>query len=355
MATPSDYLDSADLKNVAAGGIVREDVLDTIFDCSDIPTPFMDMIGGGSFDNPYSEWTEDELAQPDLGNKVISGKDTTSADNDANVTNAVRAGNHAQISDKNIQVTERGNAANSIGLAGQMGYQTARRLIELRRDIEAIMLSDQASVQDNNNNVAGQSAGAGAYIKTNVSLGASGAVGGFDTATKLIDAPTPGEARVGSWTYVTDMIEAVYLLGAMPTKLMSVPAVTKRMSRYLFTTPYAATPTANVTGTAPASQTSQGYIDVVRTDFGFTMDIVPNRLQQVSDSGDDPVEDVATLYGFDLRYWDFCTLYGWKVDALGKVGLSHRKLAHVDWMLKCKLERAQFAVRDLTPTGTWTA
>src|ERR1044072_3348482 len=128
MAAPADYLDVSALKNVAAGGLVREDVLDEIFDCSDIPTVFLDMIGTDGFTNSYSEWTEDKLAVPDLTNKKISGSDIASTDNKASLANAKRVGNHAQISTKPVMVTTRGQATNSIGRSDEMGYQTARRL-----------------------------------------------------------------------------------------------------------------------------------------------------------------------------------------------------------------------------------
>lgn len=356
MATPDTYLDVQDLKNVAAGGLVREDVLDAIFDISDIPTVWLDMIGSEGFENSYSEWSEDKLSAPDLTNKVISGSDTNSANNKATVANAKRVGNHAQISEKLVEVTERGQAIGGIGRSDEMGYQTAQRLQECRRDVEAISLTGQASVQDNGNNVAGQSAGAAAWITTNKDLGTGGAVPGFQTGTKLVTVQTPGEARALNWEQVATQIENVYTLGGNPSVLMSVPGVTKRLGRYLFTTPYAAAPTANVSGTGMGvAQVSQGYIDTFKTDFGTLMQIIPNRLQQVYDSGDDPVQDVANVFGIDPRYWKLGLLYGWKVDPLAKIGLSHRKLIHVDWMLKAYLERANFLIADIDPTAAVTA
>lgn len=352
MAAPADYLDTDDLKDVAAGGLVREDVLDAIFDISDIPTVFLDMIGTEGFDNSYSEWTEDKLSAPDITNKKISGSDITSADNKATVANAKRVGNHAQISTKPVMVTERGQAVNNIGRSDEMGYQTAERMQELRRDVEAISLTGQASVQDNGDNVAGQSAGAAAWITTNKNLGAGGAVPGFQTGTKLVTAQTAGEERGLTWTMISDLIEAVYVLGGNPSVIMSVPGVTKRLARYLFTTPYAAAPTANVNGSGMGvAQVSQGYIDTFKTDFGTLMQIVPNRLQQTYASiGADPDPQVANVFGIDPRFWKLGLLYGWKVDPLAKVGLSHRKMLHVDWMLKAYLERANFLIADIDPT-----
>lgn len=357
MAAPADYLDIQDLKNVAAGGLVREDVLDQIFDISDIPTPFLDMIGdGGTHDNSYAEWTEDKLSAPNLNNKVVSGSNSASGNNAASVANAKRVGNHAQISTKDVIVTERGQASDPIGRADEMGYQTARRLQELRRDVEAISLTGQASVQDNGDSTAGQSAGAAAWIVTNDSGGTDFAAPGFQTGTKLVTAVTPGDGRAGTFEMIADQIENVYNLGGNTTVLMSVPAITKRIGRYLITTEYVAKPTANVDGTGGGvSQTAQGYVDSFKTDFGFMMQIVPNRLQQTYNSGDTVPVPVGNVFGLDPRYWELSTMYGWKVDVLGKVGLSHWKLLHVDWMLKAKLERANFVVRDILPTSAWTS
>lgn len=352
MAAPGDYLDFADLRAVAAGGIVREDVLDQIFDISDVPTVFIDMIGEEGFKNPYSEWTEDRLAAPNTANKKISGSDITSADNNANVTNAKRVGNHAQISTKSVQVTERGQNVDSIGRSDEMGYQTAQRFQELRRDVEAISLFNQASVQDDGSAVAGQTGTFPAWLTTNVQQGAGGAVGGFQTGTKLVTARTVGEGRGITWTMVRNGVGAVWTLGGNPTVLMSIGDVTKALGSYLFTTPIAAAPTANVTGTGQGvAQVSQGYIDTFKTDFGTLMQMIPNRLQQTyADAAGGSAQTVADVFGIDPRYWKLGLLYGWKVEPLGKTGLNHKKLLHVDWMLKCYLERANFLIADINPT-----
>jgi hypothetical protein len=357
-AAPADYLDTSDLKSVSAGGLVREDVLDQIFDISDVPTVFLDMIDTDSFDNSYSEWTEDALPTPSLTNRRVSGSDVASTDNDANTANAKRVGNHAQISTKEVMVTERGQNTNQIGRSDEMGYQTARRMQDLRRDLEAICTSQgQASVQDDNNATPGQSATLGSWITTNKDLGAGGAVPGFQTGTKLVTAQTAGGERQLTWTILSTQIQNVYTLGGNPSVLMSVPGVTKQLGRYLFTTPYAAQPTANVNGTGGGvNQTSQGYIDTFKTDFGTLMQIVPNRLQQTYLSiGTDPDPQVANVYGLDPRFWKLGLLYGWKVEPLAKLGLSHRKMIHVDWMLKALLERANFLVADIDPTLTVVA
>lgn len=351
-AAPADYLDTADLKLINSGGMIREDVLNEIFDISDVGTPFLDMIPTDSFKNSYSEWSEDKLPVPSLTNAVVSGSDRASTDNDTNTAGMLRVGNHAQISTKEVFVTTRGQATETIGQSDAMGYQTAKRLQDLRRDVEAISLSGQASVADDNNATAGKSAGLAAWIKTNLSSGAGGSSPGFQTGTKLVSAQVPGEGRGLTMTLLSAQIENVYNLGGNTTVLMSVPGVTKRLAQYLFTTPYAAKPTQNVEGTGGGvNQTSQGFIDVFKTDFGFTVQIVPNRVQQTyADAAGGTAQTVANVFGLDPRFLRLSTLYGWKVEPLAKLGLSDRKLLSVDWMLKVLLERAQFNIADINPT-----
>src|SRR5688572_27181707 len=115
MAAPADYLDADDLKDVTAGGVIHEDVLDRIWDNSDIPMPLLDMIAESSHKAAYTSWTEDKLASPDLTNKHVSGSDSSSSQNKATVANRKRIGNHNQICKKDVQVTERADAVDEIG------------------------------------------------------------------------------------------------------------------------------------------------------------------------------------------------------------------------------------------------
>lgn len=351
-AAPADYLDAKDLKDVAAGGFVKEDVQQEIFDCSEIPTPLLDLIESSPCENSYTEWTEDELPAPDLTNKVVSGADAPAAATDAG--SLARVGNHTQICAKYVRVTERvGNVAtHSIG--DTMAYRTMRKMQEIRRDQEAILLSNQASVADDNNATPGQSAGLGAWLTTHASVTGTG--GGFVTATKVVTAYTPGAYRALTWEMIADQIEGTYGEGANNTILMSVPALTKRLARFLFTTTYAATPTANVQGSGDGvTQTSQGYIDTFRTDFGFTMKIVPNRLQQTYESTDTGTTPACAVFGLDLDYLGIGYLHSLKVEPLAKLGLSHRRQLTMDWTMKCFLERAHFVIHDINPAATVTA
>ncbi len=343
-------LDAADLAAaLAAPGLIREDVEDTVYNLDEgIPTPLIDMAGGGSFDNLYSEWTEDDLTAVDTDNASVDGADASG--NDTKV--GIRVGNRAQLSDKVVRISHASEAVNSIGSIGRIAYQVAKRLMDLRRDKEAIACGRQASVADDGNTTAGRTAGLFAWIKTNTDYGVGGSAGGFNTGTKLVATPTAGTGRALTWANVRARLLQVYNAGGFPSVLMSVPALIQGVNTFLFSDagdPYRADPTANVQGTSPASQTAQGYISVVLSDFGIALRIVDNRLQQLYNT---TLCDVGIL---DPRYIKITSLFGTRNDELGKTGHSEMRLLSEHWMTKVTREDAHANIADITATAAVTA
>ncbi len=342
----ADYWDSQDFKAVLAGGLVREDVMDRIFDISRIPLPFQEAIAEDGHVNDYAEWTQDALNAPDLTNAVVSGADAGTRTD----SNGKRVGNHSQTSVKYVYFTERGNNVDVVGQPNPLAYGLMQRQRELRQDVEAIALANQASQQDDNNTTPGLSGGFDSWLESNLYFTTGGAAGGFNTATKIVDAHTDGTAAAaGSLAQLSALIESTYLNNGTPTILMSTPAVTKRLAQYLFQTNLVATPTANVSGTAPAPQASQGFINVMITDFGFTMEITPNRLQQEAVAGR------ASLFGIDPQMVAISYLHRYKAEEIAKLGLSHRWQITVDWTVKVYEEKAHFNYRDIDVTADWGA
>lgn len=344
-------LDAADLAAaLAAPGLIREDVMDTVYNLDEgIPTPLTDMVRSGSHSNPYSEWTEMDLTAVDTANAVVDGADASG--NDTKV--GLRVGNRQQISDKTVRISHVSEAINSIGSVGRMAFQTAKRLLDLRRDVESIFCGRQASLVDNGIAQAGLTAGLGAWIATNTSFGATaGAAGGFNTSTKIVDAPTPGDSRALTWAMVRTQLEAVYNAGGYPSVLMTVPSLIKGINTFMFGSggdPYRAAPTANVQGTSPATQAAQGWITVVLSDFGISLSLVDNRLQQVVDSGDGTPVDVADVFILDPAYLGLSYLGGYRNDVLGKTGHSDMRMLSVNWMTKCFREDAHALIADILP------
>jgi len=344
-------LDAADLAAaLAAPGLIREDVMDQVYNLDEgIPTPFTDMVRSGSHSNVYCEWTEDDLDTIDITEATVDGADA--AGNDTKL--GVRVGNRQQINDKVVRISHVSEMVNSIGSVGRMAYQTARRLMDLRRLVEAIACGRQASVVDDGSTTAGRTAGLGAWIATNSSFGSGGSAGGFDSATKLVDAPTEGTIRDLTWENVRTQIEAVYNRGGFPSVLMSTPSVIKAINSFLFSAagaPYRAAPTSNVQGGSPAEQTAQGYISVVLSDFGITLSLVDNRLQQTYNSN-----TAADVFILDPAYLGLSYMGGYRNDELGKTGHSDMRLLSTNWMTKCFREDAHALIADVDISAAVTA
>lgn len=379
-------LDAADLKAVARGGLIREDVMNKIWDISKIPLPFTDMIGSDTSSNSYKEWTTDELAAPNTANARVDGADASGND----TVTGQRVGNHHQISDKVVRVSSRADSTNNIGRAKELAYQVSRRQQELRRDIEAISLLNQASVADNGDTTAGKAGGLPSWIATNHT---NGTAGGFNTGTGLTVARTPGANTGLTESGVRNACEQVYNQGGEASILMSRPAVIKQLSSYLFTSSArVATLMSDIEGSAEKA-TAMGSVNVFVTDFG-TLKLVPNRLQPYhNDSGTVTAGSfvVGTTYTIvsvgttnftligasantvgvtftatgvgsgtgtasvacadvfilDPQYLSLSYLQGFRVDPLGKTGSAENRQMLVDWTLIVKNQKSQALIGDI--------
>lgn len=339
-------LDAADLAAaLAAPGLIREDVVEQVYNLDEgIPTPLIDMVGGGTFDNLYSEWTENDLTAPDIDNAVVDGADATG--NDTKV--GLRVGNRAQLSDKVVRISHASEGVDSIASVGKIAYQTSRRLMDLRRDMEAIACGRQASVADDGSTTAGRTAGLGAWIATNTVFGTLGAAGGFNTSTKVVDAPTEGTVLPLAWSNIRDIVLAIYSAGGAANGTlicMSTPVVIRNLVTFLFSDAgraFIATPTANVGGTAPVVQSAQGWIDVVMADFGITLRLVANRLQQTYNLG-----TAADLFLIDPAYAAVASMEGFRTDELAKTGHADNRLISNTWMTKVFREDAHGMIGDI--------
>lgn len=336
-------LDSFDLKSVAYGGVINEDVMQKIFDISEISLPLTSRIGTDSVKNSYKEWVTDDLGDPDVTNAVNDGTDAVGDD----TTTGARVGNHCQISVKNISVSTRARNSDTIGYADELARQVMRGQERLRRDVEAIMLTTQASVADDGSagSTPGQSAGLGAWLETSTSHGATtGASGGFNPATGLVDAPTAGDARAISETAVRDIAEGVYVEGGNPSVLMSTPTVIRKLSSYMFTSSARIATAMSDVGQDRGAATAVGSVNVFVTDFDVVLDMIPNRLQQLETG------NLATAYVITPSMLSLGYLHGYRTEPLSKTGLSDKRQICVDWTLIVKSEKAHGGIFDIDPT-----
>jgi hypothetical protein len=327
----------ASLGGAAYGGFINEDVMQQIWDISKIPLPFSDIAGSGSASNSYTEWPIDKLAAPDITNAQIDGADTNSNDDTAV---GARVGNQCQISTKTVKVSSRAQAVDAIG-GDALAYQVMMRQQELRRDVDAIAVTQQASAADDGSAVAGKAGGFGAWLTTNAFRGATGADGGF--ANGIVAAPTPGTVRALSETLIRDAAQAVYIEGGNPTKLMSTPLLIRKLSEYMFTASARIATLMSDSGQSREAQVAKGSVNVMVTDFGVTLEFVPNRLQQLVTT------DNVNVYLIDPQYVELAYLRGYRTEPLAKTGLAETRQMAVDWTVKVLNEAAHGVVADINP------
>lgn len=142
---------------------LREDLAEWISNLSPTDTPFTSNVGRGTADAVYHEWQTDSLAAPNTANAQYQGDDIATF-TPASVT--ARLGNRTQISRKEVIISGTVDAVNKAGRRTELAYQMTKRAKELKIDIEAILLSNQAQVTGAVA-VAPKAASVLAWLKTN--------------------------------------------------------------------------------------------------------------------------------------------------------------------------------------------
>ena len=340
----TDNLDSADLKAALEGGLINEDIMSAIWDISKIPLDFTESISSDTAKNSFTEYTQDKLQAVDIDNAHVDGSDTD-ADDDTNL--GTRVGSHCQISTKTIKVSTRARSSDTIGRSDELAYQIMMRQQECRRDVEAISVGQQASIADDGAAVPGRSAGFAAWLTSNTDRGATGADGGFSSG--VTDAPTLGTVRALSEATVRDIAQSVWEAGGNPTRIMSTPSVIRGLSEYMFTsTAKIATLTSDVRE-KESGATATGSVNLFITDFGVTLAMMPNRLQQ------EEATDNANVYIYDPEFVRHSFLHGYRVETLNKTGLADKRHVIVDWTLKVLNEEAHGVIADIDGTAAVVA
>lgn len=317
---------------------VREDFADVVYNISPTDCPLMSNIGRDSMKQTYTEWQTDALATPDTSNAQLEGDDAPANDTFA-ATN--RVGNYAQISRKVVQVS---GTVETVGLAGiksMLGYQMAKRAKELKRDMEAILTSDQVAVIGNNSTPR-KLAALGSWIITNhynaaASTGTGGAApqmsSGSDgypqtAATNKQTAGAIAEADFKAaiqkaWTQGADVPSMFVMVGPVNKQKVSGFAGIATLYR----------------DTAPGKQAQIiGAADVYVSDFG-TVNVVPNRFMP---------EDRA--YFLDPSMLAIAYLRSFQTVALAKTGDNTKRMLLVEYSLKCRNEKGLAVIRSLTTT-----
>ncbi len=248
----------------------REELSDKIHQITPEETPFLSLIGKKSVSSTHPEWQTDTLATPVTTNQQPEGNDWTFEEVDP----TVRVGNYTQISDKKIVISRTQDHTSKAGRKSELAREIAKKGVELRTDMEVSMMSNNASNAGSGgaatNRVAG---GMRAWLATNDDLGGSGASGGFNTGTSVVDAATNGTQRAFTKAIFDSTILSAYNAGGSPSSFICSPYVKTVFSTIL--------DDANVVPLRSAVKgrnqaTIIAAADMYLSDFGL-ISVIPNR------------------------------------------------------------------------------
>jgi hypothetical protein len=311
-------------------GIVgkRETLHNVISNVSPEETPFV--TGAGSGDpagNTYFEWLEDALQAASTSNYHLEGDDVASFDA---ANQPVRRGNYTQISRKTLITSGTSESVPKAGRASEHSYHLVKRGKELRLDIEAMMLANNAAVAGG----AGTARETGAvlsWIRTNVDKAGDGVNPAVTTGAPT-DARTDGTQRPLTEALLKAALQLGFESGAKFSTLM-VGAYNKGVVSAF---DGIAAATNHVSGTKVKIVAAA---DVYMGDFA-TLTVVPSR----------EIRDRDAL----LIDWNFVEM-AWlreikKVD-LAKTGDAEKSMLIGEYGLRVKNQKGLGGVFDLTTSA----
>ena len=302
---------------------IREELANTISNISPEETPFQSNIGSESVSNTFFEWQTDSLAATST-TAVLSGDDVASFDSVAATT---RLGNYTQIRRRTVIVEDRMGAVDTAGRADELAYQVAKRGKELKRDIEAVLLDNNARVAGNST-TAPETAGLPSWIVSNIDE-AGDATNATGDGT---DARTDGTQRAFTEAMVKSVMQQAWSAGGSPSILMTGPYNKTVASGF------AGIAETRVAG-SDSPTTIIGAADIYVSDFG-NLSMVPNRFQRERDA-----------FILDPEYAAVCYLRPITLVELAKTGDAEKRMLIVEMGLKVENEAAHGACYDLTTSA----
>lgn len=314
----------------AAQGL-REELEDKIYNISPEDTPFSSSIGRKSCNQTLTEWQTDTLAAVDAANAQLEGDEAAFTTPSA----TVRVGNYTQISRKTAIIADTVDVVDKAGRASEMDYQVMKRAAELKRDCEAIYLTNQGG-DAGGVGTARKLASMGAWLKSAVSTGTGGGnpayTSGVPGAART-DA-TAGDMRAFTETILKAVIQSVWTNGGKPKVLMCGPVNRTKASVFSGI----ATRNFDLSNVDPKPTAVIASADVYVSDYG-TLRVIPNRFQRERDAW---VLDWDLLAGRVLRPMES--------KKLAKTGDAEKRLIVKEYSLQVKQEAGLGLAADLTTT-----
>ncbi len=302
----------------------REDLENVIYKIAANKTPFTSNIGKDKATATNHEWQTFSLRTPVGTNKQVQGDDTAATA----AKTTTRIGNRTQIFKESGSVSGTQEAVDTAARASEMAWQKVQKGEELATDIEVSMLGNYASITGDSTTAA-QTAGALAWMSSNVSRGAGGSSGGFSSGN--VAAATNGTQRTLTEALFKSVLSSAFSNGA--------PAISQAYMSGAHKGVFSSfTGIADIRGTVngKAQATITAGADVYVGDFN-TITTVPVQYGLT--------RDVLLI---DPDYWAVGTLRPMKTEALAKTGDAERFQIITEKCLISRNEKASAVIADLT-------
>ena len=242
----------------------REELSSVVSRITPEDTPIYSLVQKISFDTTHPEGVVDDLAAP-AANIQLEGDEYTFGA----TTPAVRYGTYTQIMRKDGIISGTQEATDNVSVE-QVRYQKLKKAVELRKDAEF-------AIVDTNAQVAGATREFGSlntWLTTNVSRGATGANGGYNSGTGLTAAPTNGTLRAFTKVLLDGVMQQGYTSGANFRHLVVSPYIKSVFVTFMSDTNVASFRYAASTG---KENSIIANADVYEGPFGKVM-VHPNRV-----------------------------------------------------------------------------
>ena len=324
MTVPTNLYQKASLKGN------REDLLEKIYNTSPSEVPLSTSFGRTTAVTDFHEWQTDALGSASASNKMIDGDDVTL---DAQ-TATVRIGNHLQIFNGTVGVSRRANIVKKAGRGAEMAYLKGKKMLEIKRNIEAMIVSPTQVAIAATTSVAGQSGGLGVQCVSNPLHNGAGATAAWTSGAPTA-AITGGTNRTFTKALLDTACQNIYTTsGQFAEMLVLSPAHKVLFSSFssIAQNRIDIKKGANVQGAVASGA------DIYLSDFG-SLSVIPHYLLSGSD----------TAYVLNTDYLDLAFLDGFKTTDLAKTGDSDKVLITADCCLAVRAPTAQAKIANLTP------
>lgn len=298
----------------------REHLADQVYRISPADTPFMAAVPRVKASAVLHEWSTQALSSINTSNARLEGDALSRAAS----TTPVRRQNYCQISSRDATVTGTQRATNPAGIDDMMAYQMSLKSLELRKDMEAILLGNTGQ-NAGNTTTARTLRSFNAWISGNGSRGAAGA--DSTAATAAATDETAAGLRTFTEDMLKDAIKDAFDDGGEPSLVLVGSFNKQKFSTF--------------TGRATAREnvnvgTVQGAAELYASDFG-TLKVVPNRTQR---SRDCFVVDTTKVAVAGLRMFE--------PQEIGRVGDAVTRDIISEYTLEMRHPDAHAGVFDLT-------